>query len=93
MFCCCIGSCFGLRAFFIVTSSEIVLRIASNDEMLAEIKSLKSELSELKSDFKELKACLMSLVEKMVVKHEHHLNSIESTFDVGDGDLEKFFET
>lgn len=72
--------------------SEIVLRIASNDEILAEVKSLKSELSELKSDFKELKACLMSLVEKMSAKSELPSSRIESTFNVGE-DLEKFFES
>lgn len=73
-------------------TSEIVLRIASNDEILAEVKSLKSELSELKSDFKELKACLMSLVEKMSAKSEPSSNCVESTFDVDALDLEKFFE-
>ena len=70
--------------------SEIVLRIASNDEILAEVKSLKSELSELRSDFKELKACMMLLVEKMSIQHdlkpEHPSNHIESTFDVDDLD-------
>ena len=71
-------------------TSEIVLRIASNDEILAEVKSLKSELSELKSDFKALKACIMSLVDKLSVKPELPSNRIELSF--GDEDLEKFFE-
>jgi hypothetical protein len=70
--------------------NEIVLRIASNDEILAEVKSLKSELSELKSEFKDLKVHLMLLVEKMSVKPEHPSNPIESTFDVDD--LEQFFD-
>lgn len=50
--------------------NEIVLRIASNDEILAEVKSLKSELSELKSDFKALQSCLMSLVDRFSKKPE-----------------------